>query len=52
VAPDGDGMVVSSSLGQRGMTSKANAQGVVKQTLLSAGSKKIQIDLVEESGGL
>jgi len=52
VAPEGDGMVVSSSLGQRGMTSKANGQGVVKQILLSSGSKKVQIDLVEESGGL
>jgi hypothetical protein len=52
VTPEGEGMTVTSSLGQRGMTSKANGQGVIKQILLSAGSKKIQIDLVEESGGL
>ena len=52
VSPEGDGMTITSSLGQRGMTSKANGRGVIKQILLSAGAKKIQIDLVEESGGI
>lgn len=52
VTPEGDGLTVTSSLGQRGMTSKANGRGIIKQIQLSAGAKKVQIDLVEESGEL
>jgi hypothetical protein len=52
VSPEGDGLTILSTVGHRGMTLKANGQGVVKQILLAAGSKKIQADLVEEAGEL
>jgi len=52
VNPQGDGLVVTSSIGHRGMTMKANGRGVVKQLEFLAGSKKVQVDLVEESGEL
>lgn len=52
VNPQGDGLVISSTLGHRGMTMKANGRGVVKQLEFLAGAKKVQVDLVEESGEL
>jgi hypothetical protein len=46
------GLTIVTKLGQRGATLRANAQGVVKQAVMAVGSRKIQIDLVEESGEL
>jgi hypothetical protein len=52
VTPEGDGMTIVSTTGHRGMTMKANGRGVVKQILLATGAKKIEANLVEESGEL
>lgn len=52
VSPQGDGLVITSTLGHRGMTLKANEHGVVKKLEFLAGSKQVQVDLVEESGEL
>lgn len=52
VTPQGDGLVIASSIGHRGMTMKANGRGVVKQLEFAAGAKRVQVDLVEESGEL
>ncbi|HEY3499019.1 MAG TPA: hypothetical protein VGK73_30215 [Polyangiaceae bacterium] len=46
------GLTIVSTLGQRGATLKTNARGVVRQAVMSVGSRKIQIDLVEELGEL
>ncbi len=52
VTPEGDGLTVVSSTGHRGMTLKTNGRGVVRQLELAAGAKKIEANLVEESGEL
>ncbi|HTQ04509.1 MAG TPA: hypothetical protein VMI54_11665 [Polyangiaceae bacterium] len=52
VNPEGDGLVISSSIGQRGMIMRANGRGVVKRLEFLAGAKKVEVDLVEETGEL
>lgn len=52
VTAEGDGLSVVSTLGQRSAVMKANARGVLRQALMGAGSRKVQIDLVEETGEL
>lgn len=52
VTAEGDGMTIVSSMGRRGATLKANSRGVVKQAVMAVGSKKVQVDLVEEAGEL
>lgn len=52
VATQGDGMTVVSSMAKRSMTMKANGRGVVQQMLMAVGSKKIEVNLIEQSGEL
>lgn len=50
--PIDDGMTIVSTLGPRSATLSANRAGVVRQAMIAAGSRKIQVDLVEEAGEL
>jgi hypothetical protein len=52
VTPIDNGMTIVSTLGQRSVTLKANAHGVVRQAAIASGSRSIQVDLVEEVGEL
>jgi hypothetical protein len=52
VTHEGDGLTIQSSLGRRGATLRTNANGVVRQTVMAIGSRKVQIDLLEEVGEL
>jgi hypothetical protein len=52
VTPADGELAIVSSMGQRSMTMRANGRGVVKQLMMAIGSKKVEVNLVEESGEL
>jgi hypothetical protein len=52
VSPEGEELAIVSTMGQRSLSMRANGRGVVKQLLMAIGSKKIAINLVEETGEL
>jgi len=52
MTPADDGFSIVSALAERSITLKANARGVLRQGLVDLGSRKLQIDLVEEAGEL
>jgi hypothetical protein len=52
VSPADGELSIVSSMGQRSMTMRANGRGVVKQLVMAIGSKKVEVNLVEESGEL
>jgi len=52
MTPNDDGFNIVSTLAERSITLKANSHGVLRQGLVDLGSRKVQIDLVEEVGEL
>jgi hypothetical protein len=52
VTTQSDGMTVVSSMARRSVTLKANGRGVVQQAVMAFGAKKVEIDLVEQTGEL
>lgn len=52
LTPEGDELHLKVSLGQRSMLMRANKHGVIRQVLMQAGPRTLEIGLLEERGEL